>query len=357
MSEAPRRVCVFGERLAAPPDEGIKKLTLSLAAAARSLGHDVLALTTDAPDWREQDVHSVEADRLLRSDGLAKRLAGFKPDAVFYVPTASLTFASGLRSGTLRRYAGAPVALIATQGRRHGVLVRLAARVARPDLCAAQSAATRAQAERLGWRSLQLPPGVDLAEFKPAAPAEKARLRGQFGLPADAFIAIHAGHLNRNRGVSDLVALADVSLPVLAASTSTAHDEALADELRRGGVTVLTQYMPNIADLYAAADAYVFPVPPNPLDPSSMDMPLSVLEAAACDLPVVTTRFGALPETWPNAAGVTYCEGPAELRAAVARLKGQAAASGGTRQLAASFSWEAVVRCLLEGLLADGGRA
>ncbi len=351
------RVCVFGERLAAPPDEGIKKLTLSLAAACRALGHDVLTLTTRAPDWPEQGVFAVEADRLLRSPALAGRLARFKPDAIVYVPTASLTLASGLRSGTLARYGHAPVALVATQGRRHGALVRLAARLARPALCAAQSALTAAQARRLGWRTAMLPPGVDLEAFHAVSGAEKAELRRKYGLPADAFVVLHAGHLNRSRGVTDLAALARVAFPVLAASTSTAHDEALAGELRQAGVTVLTRFIPDIAELYAAADVYLFPVPPDPLAPSSIDVPLSVLEAAACNLPIVATRFGALPELWPDEPGITYYDSTDGLRGVVEAVRKSDAARCGARSLAEAFGWEAAAQRLLDELLGEASRA
>lgn len=131
------RVVVFGERLAPPPDEGIKKLTLSLATALRDRGYDVRLLTTGGADWPEMGLANVPADRLLRSTELAAALGSFRPAAVIYVPTASLTLASAARARVLKRYAaGAPVALLAAQGRRHKGAVRLAARFLAPDLCA-----------------------------------------------------------------------------------------------------------------------------------------------------------------------------------------------------------------------------
>lgn len=347
------RICVFGERLAPPPDEGIKKLTLSLAKAWRALGHEVLTLTTGAPDWPEEQITAVDADRLLRSPALASHLAAFRPDAVVYVPTASLTLASGLRCRTLRRYASAaPVALFATQGRRHGRLVQLAARLARPDLCATQSAGTAEQARRLGWPALRLAPGVDLSLFHPASAQEKQAARRQFGLPEEGFIVVHAGHLNRSRGVADMAEIADIAAPVLASSTSTEQDPQLARELQAAKVCVVTQFIPNIAALYHAADAYLFPVPPDPLAPSSIDVPLSVLEAAACGLPIIARRFGALPELWASQPGVRFYDNTVELRKAVASLAldETAGSPGRTRALAEGCSWEAVAVQLLDGL-------
>ncbi len=358
------RVCIFGERLKPPLDEGIKKLTLNLADVCRALGHEVRVLTTGAPDWPEMGVEAVQADKLLRSSQLAGAFAAWRPTAVVYVPTASLTLASGVRSRTLKRYAGAPVALFATQGRRHRKPVQMAARFVAPDLCVAQSAATVEQARLLGWPAELLPPGVDLATFRPVSTDRKAILRRQFGLAEDEFVVLHVGHLNRGRGVADLLAVTDLARPVLACSTSTVQDMELAGELRTKGVSVFSDFIPKIADLYAAADAYLFPVPPDPEGPSSIDVPLSVLEAAACGLPVVTTRFGALPGLWPqvamegmNGGDLLYYDDIDGLRRAVVRLRDArtgSAGPAGARHLVEPFGWEALARRLLQRLTAGG---
>jgi glycosyltransferase involved in cell wall biosynthesis len=251
-----------------------------------------------------------------------------------------------MRARTLRRYAaGAPVALFATQGRRHSLAVRLAARLFAPTVCVAQSRATVAQARALGWRALAAPPAVDTALFHPAGPDEKRGLRAAFGLPPDAVVALHAGHLSRSRGVADLLALAPVALPVLVASTSTPQDTELAADLRAGGAQVITRYLPDIADLYRAADVYLFPVPPDPFAPSSIDAPLSVIEALSCGLPVIARRFGMLPELWPDTPGVCFYDEPSQLPAA---LTSALRHSASTRPLVDAFTWEAVARRLAE---------
>ena len=339
------RILVFSERLAPPPDEGIKKLALSLAAALRDLGHDVLTLTRGGADWPEMAVVNVQADRLLRSPDLAQHCAAFRPDRVIYVPTASLTLASGLRARMLKRHArGAAVALIASQGRRHNPAVRLAARLIGPDLCVVQSRQTEAQARSLGWRTAMLPPGVDLDAFRPATVEEKRQRRRAYDLPEAATVVLHVGHLNRQRGVASLKSLKDLALPVLTASTTTAQDAALADELRSAGVRLITDYVSRVSEIYQAADVYLFPVPPNPNAPSSIDWPLSVLEAAACDLPILTTRFGALPEVWSDRDGVAFYDDEASLRTGLLHLRERPAH---TRPLAVPFSWENMARRIL----------
>ena len=288
---------------------------------------------------------NIQADRLLRSAALAEHGAAFGPDVVLYVPTASLTLASGLRARMLKRHArGAAVALIATQGRRHNLGVRLAARLIGPDLCVVQSRHTEAQARSLGWRTVLLPPGVDLDAFHPVPLEERRRLRRAYDLPEDATVVLHVGHLNRQRGVASLKNLAGLALPVLVASTTTAQDAGLADELRSAGVRLHTQYVPQVSAFYQAADIYLFPVPPNPNAPSSIDWPLSALEAAACDLPILATRFGALPEAWSDRAGVAFYDDEASLRGGMLHLCEHPAH---TRPLAEPFSWENLARRIL----------
>ncbi|PKO24162.1 MAG: hypothetical protein CVU38_00300 [Chloroflexi bacterium HGW-Chloroflexi-1] len=342
------RVLVFSERLAPPPDEGIKNLALSLAAALRRKGHAVLALTTDGADWPEQQVTNQPAGRLLWSRPLAQRIARFRPQAVCYVPTASLTVASAIRSRVLKHHAnGAPVALIATQGRRHSPFARWVGRLIRPDLCVVQSLTTEMQACALGWRVVRVLPGVDADAFHPVSPQQRAVLRAQHGIPADAWVVVHVGHLNRRRGVAALAALADLAYPVLVASTSTPQDAALADELRAAGVYLVTAYLPDVREAYQLADAYLFPTPPDPTEPGSIDLPLSVLEAAACNLPILATRFGALPDLWPDRPDVIFYDDVPGLRAGLMRLK---AAHPATRDLALPFSWEAAGQRILDAL-------
>jgi len=345
------RILIFAERLAPPPDEGIKKLALNLSAALSAANHKLLVLTTGGNDWPEKGVTDVPANRLLRSPDLANQIATFKPEAVIYVPTASLTLASGLRARMLKHYAGgAPTALIATQGRQHNAVIRLIARLVAPDLCVTQSRTTELQAQALHWPTVRVYPGVDAGVYRPVSAQEKLELRKRYGVPADAWVILHVGHLNPQRGIANLAAVADLAYPLLVTSTSTAQDQALADELRRAGVHLITRYLENIWELYQLADAYLFPVPPNPTGPSSIDLPLSVLEALACNLPLLTTRFGALPDVWPDQAGIAFYDDVAGLRAGLVHLRETRA---DTRHLATAFSWQSASQKILDALMED----
>src|SRR5207302_2816522 len=128
----------------------------------------------------------------------------------------------------------------------------------------------------------------------------------------------------------------DGVLPVMLASRRREPGSAaLEDRLRSAGVVIFTGYRPEVEQLYRLADCYVFPVT-SPM--GAIAMPLSVLEALASDLPVASTRFGALPELFEGAPGIRFAATDAELVSAVDHLLGNPSP---TRHLVLPFSWEA----------------
>jgi glycosyltransferase involved in cell wall biosynthesis len=175
-------------------------------------------------------------------------------------------------------------------------------------------------------------------------------------LGADLPVVLHVGHLEAGRNVrylGDLAARGDCQV-VLVTSSSTAFqaNQALGQELCRAGVVLLTDYQPRIEQLYQLADCYLFPVESTD---NAIDAPLSVLEALACDLPVVTTRYGGLPRlfaAWAHPA-LAFVETPAALVEEAARLA-HAGVRGG-RSLVEPYGWERIAEELLTSLDAGSG--
>ncbi len=307
--------------------------------------HEVLTLTAFAPSIPDLAIESVPTNRLFLSAQLAAHLGRFKPELIIYVPTACATLFSFLRTRMLKLYGrGAPVVMVALQTRSYGRLARALMPMLKPDLVLAQSEPTRASLAALGCAARVLPPAIDLDRFKPVPAQRRAETRRKYEIAPEAYVALHVGHLKRKRNVQVLARLQERLgvQAVVVGSSSTPHDEGLVTELARAGVRVITQFVANIAEIYQMADCYVFPVKE---ETGAIDLPLSVLEAMACDLPIVTTRFGGLPTAFKDAPGLHYADSDEEMIAAVATCR--QTGRGGTRALVEPYAWPQAVEQML----------
>jgi glycosyltransferase involved in cell wall biosynthesis len=351
---ARRRICIVSDDLSGAPDEGIKKFAVALAGAMRGQ-HEVAVISTRGPATIP-GVQFVPAPRSFVGRQLRAALRRQRPDVLIYAARGSATFFSFLRSRLLKAYcSGAQVVLLGLQTRRHGTLQRQLIRWLRPDLVGVQAAANGTYLAGLGCRTVVLPSGVDLATFRPVDEAERLALRARYGLRADMPVVFHVGHLETGRNIrylGDLAARGDCQV-VLVTSSSTAFqaEQDLGQELRRAGVILLTDYQPRIEQLHQLADCYLFPVESTD---NAIDVPLSVLEALACDVPVVATRYGGLPQLFADQAhpALVFVQTPATLVEEAARLA-HAGVRGG-RSLVEPYSWERIADELLAGL--DAGR-
>lgn len=345
-----RRVCVLSDDLSGVADEGAKKWTVAIAAALRER-HDVALLSTRGPSALPE-VHVTPSGRSFLGGALRAELRARRPDVLVYAARASATFSSFLRARLLKAYCpGAQVILLGFQTRRHAAWQRPLIRALAPDLVAVQSEANRAYVERLGCRVAILPSGVDLDTFRPISPERKALLRAAYGLNPERPVVLHIGHLEAQRGIGVLADLAtrDECQVVLVTSSTTAHEAQhdLGQRLRQAGVIVLTDYQPRVEELYQLADCYVFPVRSTD---NAIEAPLSVLEALACDLPVVSTRFGGLPRLFAGAdhPGLVFIDTPDELVNAAGWLC--RAAVSGARTLVEPYGWDRVAEALLRAV-------
>jgi len=347
------RVCLACEVLHPPFDEGIRIYAANLARE--------LAVVADVSLLSERDAvvagHPVKGlltDRWFLGRPLARHLRALDPEAILYVPWTSLTARTFFRIASLRR--GAPrarVGVVALQPRRADRLSRWMARFGAPDRVLATGPGAAGQARALGLAVSRVGAGVELERFRPARPDERAALRRRAGIDPEAFVVLHVGHLKASRNVGALARLA--GLPgvrgMLVASTSTRGEEPAAEALRRAGVIIMARHEERMERVYQLCDAYLFPVASS-LD--AMETPLSVLEAAACDLPIIATRFGSLPDLLEGAEGVAWAEDDEARESAVRSLMASTARTrgAGTRRAVEGRSWKTAAAEALAAVLA-----
>jgi glycosyltransferase involved in cell wall biosynthesis len=128
---------------------------------------------------------------------------------------------------------------------------------------------------------------------------------------------------------------------VVVASTSTLQDEQIKETLRTAGTTVIDTYVPNVEDIYHLSDLYLFLAEQ---DTAAIEMPLSVLEAMACNLPVICTPFGGLPDFFAAGDGLFYWDGQAKLADLIITALSRPAT---TRALVEPYTWAAAAQTLM----------
>ena len=350
-----KRIAVICEVMHPPFDEGIRIFAAELARAL-SRSHQLLLVSEKEGELDGRTIHGALTDRYFLSRSLADLLHGFGPDGVVYIPWTSLTARTIVRTWALRRYApGARIGLVTLQPRPVDLLSRVLSMRKGPDIVMSTGPSAQDQARRLGMPTARIATGVDHSRFRPASPEQRAELRRRANIDPDRFVVLHVGHLKESRNVGVLARIAGLTgvSCLLVASTSTVARQELAERLRQSGVTVMTHHQDRIEFAYRLADAYLFPVT-SPLD--AIEMPLSVLEAAACGLSIVSTPFGGLPDLLGD--GARWVRTPDEMVEAIESLaqeKRGSAAAAGARSKVEGQTWERVAAGVVAALEPPGG--
>jgi len=344
-----KRMALICEVLSPPLDEGVRILAARLAREI-SRRADLLVIGARKAEVFGIEVRGLLHDRWFLGRDLAEALRSWEPEGILYVPWTSLTARTLVRVAVLRRRAPrARLGVMALQPRGAGRLIRLAAWVGRPDLLFALGPKVEADGRSLGLPVCRLEGGVDTDLFRPRGAESTSDLRRALGLPLSAYMVLHVGHLTRGRGIMALASVQalDGVQAVLVASTSTERDPELRRRLQAAGVRVIESYLPAIEDYYRAADCYLFPVESSV---DSIELPLSVLEAMACNLPIVTTRFGGLPELLEGGGpGVRFVGSREEIPRQVAALQRDRPAPE-VRDRALPLGWDSMAERILAAL-------
>lgn len=178
----------------------------------------------------------------------------------------------------------------------------------RPHLLLVQSQDVAMRLARLGCTTYFVPSGVNIERFRPLPEKMKEELKRKYGLENN-FVILHVGSITTRRNVTLLKSLQDeldIQAVVLGSLSVPAESDVL-HTLSEARVKIIMKYLENIEEIYALADCYIFPVFDRR---ASIDIPLTVLEAMACNLPVITTRFGGLPYIFKEGDGLMYVDKP-----------------------------------------------
>ncbi len=337
-------------------DFSLRHFLLPLMRGARARGHEVIGVCADGPLLAEVRAEGfrIETPPLERRLSPAALWRGYHAlEGIFRREKPDLVHAhmpiSGFLARLAARRAGVPRIAYTCHGflfNQPGPWPRRAAGFAMEwiaghltDIYTTVSTEEAADARRLhiAREALAVGNGRDPAQFRPD-PAARSAIRAELGVPDDAVVVAAVSRLVRHKGYPELLAaMRDVpaELWVVGERLASDHGEdlerhfagaALGPRLRRLG------YRADVARVLAAADIFVLP--------SHFEgLPMSVIEAMLCGLPVVATDIrGPREQVVDGATGLLVpraCVAPlnAALRRLVAdpALRARMGAAGRTR--------------------------
>lgn len=128
--------------------------------------------------------------------------------------------------------------------------------------------------------------GVDQAKFDASKRLEKNEIRSALSLPNVGACVLHVGHCSAGRGLESLAAL-EGDLSKVVVSSGMFDNAEVVKILKDANVDLRSGYISSIERYYQASDVYFFPTTDRDF---VISVPLSVLEALSCGVPVVALR-------------------------------------------------------------------
>lgn len=307
-------------------DEGMKKTTSSLYQGLVDENEVVVIHPRQVFKW-----------------STVRQVREIRPEIVHYVHGPSIR--SYVIAKWFAAWAGGAKVIITALHPSFSRVNRLLIPLLLPDLVFVQSEKAEKYFQRAGCETKLLPNGADLDRFRPVSAARKKELRTEYGIAGDDFLVLHVGPLKTSRNLGMLAEVQKkLDVRVIIAGSLTEQAEAgVVEYLRSAGCIVWLEYFPQVEHLFQLADCYAFPVVD---EMGCVQVPLAVVEAAACNIPIVTTRFGGIDLFMPEGNGLYYVVDQSEMEQAIRacmRIDGVE-----TRKMVEGFSWKAISNQVLE---------
>ena len=324
------RICLIGQNRG-DLDEGMRNITYAL-------GHMLEA----------RHCVAISDPRDFKSKAFWRDIRIFRPDIIHYLhgPTLRSFVLVKLLSLT---YPSAKCIVSAT----HPILSYFDWKLLvflKPDLVLTQSSTTEDRFTRAFIKTEPFPSGVDIHKFKPVSTQDKALLRKKYGIPEDIFLILHIGSIRTERNVQELVQLQkDDNQILIVGHKSAGQNSELCEDLKKSGILVWDDYIRDVQEIYAMADCYIYPTVSRydyfgRAKIASIEMPLTVLEAMACNIPVISTKFEALPRFITEGEGFYFVSEAEEIPHCIEEIKTGIPVN--TRDKVTAFSWENITESL-----------
>lgn len=191
-----------------------------------------------------------------------------------------------------------------------------------------------------GYRKETFNVGIKADKFSPVDKKRQNELKVKYGFAPDRILVIHVGHCSAGRGLEDFAAITDADRMVVASGMF--ENAETVKTLNEAGVKIHNGYMEHVEEVYQMADVYLFPTRSAEF---VISVPLSVMEALSCGVPVIGYKdFANLSDIPAEDGAVSLIDDKSGLNAAVTRT---AAKKCDKSYLKVSRTWEQVASDVL----------
>lgn len=282
---------ILSNSLTQDADEGSLKLTAGIVKRIKKENPDTCIVTFER-EHPLSDIH-LKLNKLHISFKLISILKKQK-QPVLYIPFPAPPFSSALRISLISLFARHGLKVMIIQQSSMSRTAEVLLRRSKAELVVFSKKSYDFYRNIVGNRVIYIKTGVDTDKFTPVPPERTAELKIKYGFAPDRKIILHVGHMQNGRNIAELMKI-DKKYQILLV-TSTLYKNNQNEELKSqlsncSNIKIIDSYIPNIEEIYQMCDIYFFPV----IQPGHcIDVPLSCLEAAACNKPVITTDFGEM---------------------------------------------------------------
>lgn len=246
------------------------------------------------------DVHTVDTNSIFSLDTW-NQIKEFKPDIIHYFTAP--TFSSFIILKLFKMWCKRDVKLVISALNPYCLklsripFLKVILSLFKPDIILTQCTDAQYLFEHIGMNTTFLPNGVDIDRFISVKNERKIELRKKYGIKQEQFVILHVGHIRETRGIKLLNKIQnddEINQVIIIGSSYFKINKPIYNDLQDGGCLIWMQFFKNIEEIYALTDCYVFPTPLG----ESIFMPLSVLEAMSCNIPVISTKFEGLVDNF-----------------------------------------------------------
>ncbi len=326
-------------------DEGCLKVAANLVGRIKKAQPQTTVVTYER-ESEISDIH-LQLNKFLLSKHLISIIRRYK-EPILYIPFPARTLATAIRVFLLSLFAGNGLRVVSVMKYHNSLISRIILKLSGVEFIVFSKDAADFYKEILGKKRVTyLQTGVDIEKFVPVSAEKSAELKAKYGFDSDRPVILHVGHLNYGRNIAELMKFDEKYQILLVTSTLTKDEQDIELKnklLSRSNIKLIDDYIPNIEEIYQLSDAYFFPV----LEAGKcIDVPLSAMEAAACNKPIITTDYGEM-KSFRNKKGFFYIDSFERGDLNALAEKAINARDVSTREAVMSYDWNNAVSYFLK---------